>query len=779
MLGETVSHFRLTEKLGAGAMGEVFLAEDLHLRRPVALKMLAGGDSTDEQAGARLVREARVASALNHPNIAVIYEVGEMERDGQKRAFIAMEYVAGRTLAALHGERRLAMPEVLAIVRQVADALAEAHDRGVVHRDVKPGNVIVTASGRAKVLDFGLAKYVAPIGEDTETWSGRHRGFETPGALLGTLAYMSPEQARGGEIDARSDVFSLGIVLYELVAGRRPFSGESAVELLASILREEPPPLVRDGEPVSQDLQRLVSDMLAKDRDRRPAGMREVLERIAALGPEGGRAAAALPEGRTVAVMSFANITGRPEDDWLGTGIAETVAADLKSVPGLHVLSRERVFEVARSLGSGPDEGLAVRLGREVGAGLVVSGAYQRAGDLVRATARVTETETGSVLQTLKTDGRMDDVFALQDRIVSELSAGLRLRVPVTPSSEDQETQSVEAYEAYTKGLLNFRAETPESLDRAILFFERAVTLDPSYASAHAELGSAYEVKASYFGMRELNDRAIASLRRAIELRPLFAHAWRELAPPLLALGRDDEAVEALERALSLDPVDATAYSVLGRVYFIGRGDFTRGVEAYERALTLNPQAGWSALQLAHCAALLRDFPRAEAAAWRAVVSQEEFLSGKAGVVIVGAYVRLGQIYALQGRFEEARHQFERELEFLRRVDHALKGRIVIEVHQRLGEAHQKLGDPAAGKAALDLSIETFERRLRTGADDPFTRYYAACAYALRGDKDAALDSLERAIEGQRLFNVARARIEPALDRLRSEPRFRELVGGD
>jgi TolB-like protein/Tfp pilus assembly protein PilF len=776
MLGETVSHFRVTEKLGAGAMGEVFLAEDLNLKRPVALKMLSGHEAAGAEAGARLVREARVASALNHPNIAVIYEIGETERDGEKRTFIAMEYVAGRTLAALADNKRLTVPEALDIVRQVADALAEAHDRGVVHRDVKPGNVIVTDSGRAKVLDFGLAKYVAPIGDDTATWSGRHRGFETPGALLGTIAYMSPEQARGDEIDARSDVFSLGVVLYELLSGRRPFSGKTAVELLASILREEPLPIVRDGEPVSAELERLVSDMLAKDRDNRPAGMREVLGRIDALATARPRPAAPREE-RTVAVMSFANITGRPEDDWLGTGIAETVAADLKSVPGLSVVSRERIFEVLRKMGGSPEESLAVRLGREVGAGLVVSGAYQRAGDLVRATARLTETESGAVLQTLKADGRVDDVFALQDRIVSELSAGLRLRVPVAPGGEDEETRSVEAYEAYTKGLLNFRAETPESLDRAILFFERAVSVDPLYARAHAELGSAYEVKATYFGMPELAERAITSIRKAIELRPRFAHAWRELAGPLLLLGRDDEAIEALERALALDPVDASAYSGLGRVHFIGRGDFAKGIDFYEKALTLNPQAGWTALQLAHCAALARDFPRAEAAAWRAVVSQEEFVSGKAGVVIAGAYVRLGQIYALQGRYAEAKHQFERELDFLRRVDHALRARIFIEVHQRLGEAQIRLGDAVAGRAALDLSIEAFERRVRTGADDPFTRYYAACAYALRGDLPAALESLERAVAGLPRFNRARARIEPALEGLRSEPRFLSVVG--
>src|SRR5215468_1683424 len=270
MVGRTVGHFRITERLGAGSMGEVFLAEDLRLQRPVALKVLNPKKAQGEEAATLLLREARVASSLNHPNIAVIYEVGEWEGDGGgAQAFIAMEYVAGRPLSELSRDRRLEVGEALDIVRQVADALAEAHDRGVVHRDVKPGNVMVTEQGRAKVLDFGLAKYLPPAGETTETWSGRHRAFETPGALLGTLAYMSPEQVRSEEIDARSDVFSLGVVLYELIGGRRPFTGNTAVELLASILREEPAPLRRDGEAIAPELERLVRRMLAKDRDRR------------------------------------------------------------------------------------------------------------------------------------------------------------------------------------------------------------------------------------------------------------------------------------------------------------------------------------------------------------------------------------------------------------------------------------------------------------------------------------------------------------------------------
>jgi tetratricopeptide (TPR) repeat protein len=277
--------------------------------------------------------------------------------------------------------------------------------------------------------------------------------------------------------------------------------------------------------------------------------------------------------------------------------------------------------------------------------------------------------------------------------------------------------------------------------------------------------------------MPELYERALASLDRALVLRPGLAEAHRARGSALLSLGREEEAVSSVERALALDPGAASAYQTLGRVYFIGWGDFARAAEQYEKALALNPQAGWAAMQLSHCTSLLGDATRAEASAWRAVVLQEEFLSGREGQLIVGAYTRLGQAFALQDRFGEALHQFERELEFVRRVDHALRGRMFIELHQRIGEARIRSGDGASGRAALDLAIEAFERRLRTGADDASTRYYAACAYALRGDFDSALASLEKAASSRRRLTVARARVERAFESLGEQERFLTLVG--
>jgi tetratricopeptide (TPR) repeat protein len=522
--------------------------------------------------------------------------------------------------------------------------------------------------------------------------------------------------------------------------------------------------------------------MLEKDRERRPRSMEAVLRDFDSLlsgrAPEASSAASEIP---SLAVMSFANITRSDEDDWLGTGIAETVSSGLATVPDLKVVSRARVAEILRKLGgtAGDEDTLAPRLGRELGARLVVSGGYQRLGDQVRVTARVTDLSTGSVVQTLKLDGTMAGIFDLQDRILGELSAGLRLHLPAraAASRDLYETRSIEAYEAFAKGLINLRAESPDALDRAILYFERSVALDPDYAAAHVQRGMAYELKADYLSVPELYDRALASVDRALVLKPDSVQAHRTRASVLLDLGREEEALAAIERALALDPGASHAHQTLGRIHFIGFGDFARAADQYEKALTLNPQAGWSALQLAHAAALAGDLTRAEAAAWRAVVLQEEFLSGREGQLIVGAYVRLGQAMALQGRYEEALHQFGRELEFLQRVDHALRSRIFIELHQRIGEARFRLGDAASSRSALNLALEAFERRLRTGADDPFTRYYAACAYALRGDTDKALCSLERAAKARPRLTLARARVEPALESLRAHPRFEALVG--
>jgi tetratricopeptide (TPR) repeat protein len=403
----------------------------------------------------------------------------------------------------------------------------------------------------------------------------------------------------------------------------------------------------------------------------------------------------------------------------------------------------------------------------------VVTGAFQGLGDRFRVTARVTETATGRVTLSPRVDGTREGIFELQDRLVAELVTGLRGQLP---AERPEETQSLEAYEACSKGLLNLRAESQESIDRAIVFFERAVALDPGYARAHMLLGATLDLKGDYLTTPELSERALVCLDRALALRPDSAEIWRYRGSAFVTLGRDEEALAAFELALGLNPMDASAQAGIGRVHFILRGDFARAVVAYERALATNPRAGWAALQLAHCATLLRDFQKAEAAARRAVELQEAFLSGRAGMVIVGSHMRLGHAAALQGRHREALDRYAREVAFVDHVDHALRARIFIELQQRIGEARLRLGELAEGRAALDLAIEAYERRMRTGADDAMSPYYGACAHALRGEAEPALDCLERAAAKRPRLTAARAAIEPALESLRDEPRFRAIV---
>ncbi len=782
MIGTTVSHYKILDKLGEGGMGEVFLAEDLRLHRPVALKMLRATLGCAEEEKAFLLREARAASSLNHPNIAVIYDVEETEGPDGGLCFFAMEYVPGKTLSQLAADGALSLDEILDLACQAASALAEAHRRGVVHRDIKPSNLMVT-QGRLKMLDFGLAQQ-RPNAPDALTWSRAPAALGERGGLLGTPFYMAPEQALGKLVDARSDVFSLGVVLYELLAGARPFDGGTIVELLDSILHREPPPLPnRFADPRLPQLEQLLRRMLAKEPGARVADMGEVCTEISRL--QAAAQPQAAPGTLSVAVVGFANITDRGEDEWIATGLTETVTAALRQVEGLEILGRERVLEQLRKLGPGPDAGgeeaaelggeTAARLGRLLGARWVLSGGMQRLGEQVRATAQLVEVESGRVARAVKADGHLNAIFTLQDRVVSELVTDLKTSVAAL--HEGDETRVVAAYEALSKGLLNLRADSYESLERAILFFERALALDPEYLRAQLELGNALAQKAEHLVSPEIYERALGVLRRVLERRPRLPRAWRELGAALVALGRFEEGVQTLGRALDLAPEEATVLAAMGRAHFLGSADFALAADFFERATLRNPGAGWYYLQLAHCAALARHFERGERAARRAIALQEAALSGQQGVHIVGSFMRMGHLLALAGRHAEARDAFASEQAFLERADHALRSRIQIELNMRTGAALAALGESERARRRFDTALEAFGRRVALGADEPFTRYYAAATHALLGAPDDALRLLAQCLAERPAFMRERARIEPEWDGLRQDPRFRELVG--
>jgi serine/threonine-protein kinase len=776
VIGETLSRYRVVAHLGSGSMGDVYRAEDLRLRRPVALKVVKLA-SEQLDASSRLLAEARAASSLTHPNVAVVYEVDEIDRDGARVGFIAMEYIAGRTLSELAAQGPLALETIVDVSRQVADALADAHAHGLVHRDIKLSNVMVSDTGLVKVLDFGVARWSIPlIDPDAETMAADL--FDTN--IVGTLAYMSPEQATGRPLDGRSDMFSLGALMYELLAGRRLFEGENAAQILEALLQQPVPPLPpRFDDPRLPAVESIVRRMLEKDPSDRYEDLHAVEKALAAVQrgilPVDAAAEAGPP---ILAVTDFRNISANAEDDWLGTGISETVTADLRGFEGVTVVPRGRVHELMRTLGhqtGDVDDTLRIRAGRELGARWIVTGSFQRAAEAVRVTASLLDVATGQAVHTRKVDGRLDEIFELQDRLVRDLADGLRT-VTHPSGVVAQETGIVGAYEAFSKGLLNLRADTYESLDRAVMLFERAVEFDALHARAHLELGAAYATKADYLGMSELRERAVTSLQRALELQPDSVRAWRELGLVLIAMGRDTDGFEALHRAIELGPTDAGALGSMARALFIGRAQFAEAASWYERALEQNPKGGWFALQLSHCAALLRDFQRGEAAARRAIALQQAFLSGQEGVLIVGASMRLGHLEALQGRHAEAIEHFRQELEFLTMVDHGLRNRVVVELNMRLGGSYLAVGQTRQGQAALSTAIEGFDRRVRLGAEEPYTRYYAAAAHALKGDADTALAFLERAAADQRAFTLVRARIEPEFEAVRRDDRFQRLL---
>jgi non-specific serine/threonine protein kinase len=804
MTGQTILHYKVGEKLGSGGMGEVYRAEDTRLGRTVALKFLSASDVSDQEKRRRLLQEARAASALQSLHIAVTYDIVEHD----PWMFIVMEYVEGELLSRRLERGPISIQDAVELGAQTAEALDEAHAHGIIHRDIKPSNLMITARGIIKVLDFGIAKVVRRPGVPTATDPTRTIADVTsPGIILGTVSYMSPEQAMGRALDPRTDIFSLGVLLYQMVTGRLPFVGSNPIEVIDRILHVEAPEPSRVNGNVPDALSEIILRAMEKEPSRRYQAAREIRDELREVGRELGAdeppldAPAPAPGAVTtgsrqrsstgslprpenaVAVMTFSNITKEAADDWIGSGIAETVTADLQTVQGLTVIGRARVFEVLKSMTSSDvnvlDERAAMDIGRRVRASWIVGGGYQRLGPAIRITAHFVDVKTGALVKTVKVDGQISDIFQLQDKIVFELTQGLNMKLRSTEMAaiERKETRSVEAYEAYSRGMINLRSGTRESLDRAIFLFEKALEHDRDYASALAGLGAAYTLKGQFLGYRELAKKAMEYARRAVELDPMHSsgHVW--LGSALAMLGRLDEAIEAAREAVRLDPANSIAHSTLGRVFWVGKGMLDEGIASLEKCVALNPEAGYAYLQLGFVHALRGDLDRAEAASRKAIGFQEKYISGSEGLQIVGGHTRLGYVLYLRGRHDDAIEEYEREIAFLEGSDHALKERSLIEVHQKLGAAWLRKGDRAEAERHFEKALKAYEARVAKGADDPFTKYYIACLHALRGDTDQAVRHLGEAMEALPALNSLRARTDPDLAGLREDPAFQRLVG--
>jgi len=718
---------------------------------------------------------------LRSPNIAVTYDIGESEG----RDFIVMEFVEGELLSSRVAKGALATREAVETGIQVADALDEAHTRGIIHRDIKSANLMRTERGLVKVLDFGLAKFVAGQAAAEVT----RAQMTLAGTVVGTVSYMAPEQALGKTVDGRADLFSLGVVLFEILTGRVPFAGTTPTEIIDRILHEDAPPVSRFVTAIPPSVDAIVGRALEKAPEFRYQLARDIYNDLKAVASEldagprrTSRIAAAMHRRveSSVAVMTFANITREPADDWIGTGIAETVSSDLKNVHGLTVIGRARVYDALRNLSSDAhlNDSLAIDIGRRLGATWVVVGGYQRLGGMVRITANFVDVTTGELRGTVKVDGKIDEIFALQDRIVYELSHGLNVALQGSEVAEieKRETRSVEAYESYARGMMNLRQATRESIDRAIAAFEDATRYDPEYAIAWAALGGAYGLKGNFLSINEMLHKAIDLERRALAIDPDFADAHLWLGSALLGLGKTDEAIVSIKEAIRLEPDNGQAHQGLARALWVGKGLFTEAIPEFERAIELNPEAGYSYLQLSMLLAWEGQYDRAEEICRRAVELQEQYISGNAGLQIVGAHSRLGYVHYLRGNYEEALRAYEREMAFVSSGDHALRERTQIELNAKVGTVYHRQGRADDAARHFERALKAFDARVARGADDPFTRYYIACVLALRGEHDRAVDSLQRAARSYPELTAARAVRDPDLASLRGLPAFEELL---
>ncbi len=803
--GQLIGSYRLQRELGRGGMGRVYLAHDERLDRQVALKLLPAHLTNEADRVARFEREARVASALNHPNILTIYDFGAQAG----RHYIAAEFVAGRTVRALIGQQRCTLAQALDIACQTSGALAAAHQAGIIHRDIKPENLMLRPDGFVKVLDFGLAKLTEAKARDWqdllktsdgesggkgEGETGRAGEWATkPGMVMGTVAYMSPEQARGGELDARSDLFSLGVVLYEMLTGERPFKGANSIEVLTALLQQEPPPLPGDvlaencAAQTRAELQRLVSRALAKapaERFQSAQALHDALKQLrqelefsakrqgeaAASAVTAVMPAPALPKTilaqlqswaagqwrgggwlgaraaiKSVAVLPFANVGDDPQMEYLPDGITEYLINSLSQLPGLRVTARGTVFTY---------KGRALdprQLGVALDVRALVLGRVARRGEQLVIGVELVDVRDGACLWGAEYARPRADIFAVQEEVAREIARQLRLKL--TRAAEQQlarrYTADVEAYHLYLKGRYHFLRFNRVDQERALAYFQQVVARDPRYALAYTGIADVYaDCSSQYMPASEAMPRAKEAALQALALDAQLAEAHHSLAVVKWFGDWDWAGAEAaFRRALELNQNAATTHGFYAD-FLLRLRRFDEALSAARRCQELDPLASHGSIMVSKAFYYLGRYEESEAQCRQTLILDPHYF---------WAHVYLAHNFKRQGRRAAAIAELQRALAITRH-DGTLA---------HLCCLYAAEGQHEEARAALD----ELEAQARQRHVSPVHR---AQAYAGLGEAEPAFELLRQAY-AERADHLLSLDINPFFDSLRADPRFEAL----